>query len=124
MTLQRLNKTAPSTESLIRIYKGKVVLNGPASRLLGLSPDTLVSVCYDLGQYSARGVKRLYIGVAKANAYKLNRRVDTYAIHSSSLSRSLADTLEGYGTYRICPEDYTRDAEGNKYYNIFFKKYD
>ena len=38
--------------------------------------------------------------------------------------KDVAEALEGYGTYRICPEDFSRDIDGTKYYNIFFKKYD
>ena len=124
MTLQRINRTAPSSEALVRVYKGgKMVFNANASRLLELSPQAHIAICYDLESYSARGVKRLYIGTAR-NGHLVKPRRDTYFVCSTTLCRDVADALEGYGTYRICPEDFSRDADGIKYYNIFFKKYD
>lgn len=124
MTLQRLIKVAPVSEALIRVYRGKAVLNAQAARLLDITSEDLVAVCFDKEQYDARGVKRLYIGKASCNAYRLKRRVDTYTICSVPLCKSIADSLEGYGTYRICPEDSTQGLDGNMYYNIFLKKYD
>jgi hypothetical protein len=51
-------------------------------------------------------------------------RCDSYYFCSATTAKDVADALEGYGSYRICPEDFTRDTDGIKYYNIFFKKYD
>lgn len=124
MTLQRICKVAPNNEALLRVYKNKVVLNSSSARLLGLTPETLLAICYDNEQLVARGVKRLYIGKAKDNAYSLTKRGETYIINSTSLCRSIADALQGYGTYRVCPEDSTMGSDGNKYYNIFFRKYE
>lgn len=124
MTLQRLNRTAPSHEALLRLYDcGKMVFNAPAARLLELSPNALIAVCFDKDAYDARGVKRLYIGTSRTGHLVKPRR-DTYYVCSASLCKDVAEALEGYGTYRICPEDYSRDADGVKFYNIFFKKYD
>lgn len=124
MTLQRLNKTAPSHEALVRIYNsGKMVFNANASRLLELSPNDLISICFDKEAYDARGVKRLYVGKARAG-HMVKPRKDTFFVCSSSLCKDVAGALEGFGTYRLCPEDFSRDADGIKYYNIFFKKYD
>lgn len=123
MTLKSINRVAPSHEALLRIYKGKMVFNASASRLLELTSESLVSVCFDKDAYDARGVKRLYVGTARSG-HKVTKRSDTFFLCSASLSKDVADALEGYGTYRICPEDYSRDADGVKYYNIFFKKYD
>lgn len=124
MTLQRLTKTAPSSEALIRVYQGKAVLNKKAATLLDLHKDDLVLVCYDQEAYAAREVKRLYIGKTPSNGYKVKQRNDTFFVCSAVLCRSIASCLDGYGTYRICPEDFTRNIHENKYYNIFFKKYD
>ena len=124
MTLQRLNRTAPSHESLLHIYKGgKMVFNANASRLLELCPESFVSICFDKESYEARGVKRLYVGTAR-NGHLVKPRRDTFYVCSASLCKDVSEALEGYGTYRICPEDFTRDIDGTKYYNIFFKKYD
>lgn len=124
MTLQRINRTAPSHEALVHIYKGgKMVFNGNASRLLELSPDSYIAICFDKESFEARGVKRLYVGTSR-NGHKVKPRRDTHYLCCASLCNDVAEALEGYGTYRICPEDFTRDTDGIKYYNIFFKKYD
>jgi ferredoxin-NADP reductase len=124
MTLQRLNRTAPSHEALVRVYKsGKIVFNASAARLLELAPQALISVCFDKEAFDARGVKRLYVGTARTG-YRVKPRRETYYVCSTSLCKDVADALEGYGTYRLCQEDFSRDADGTKYYNIFFKKYD
>lgn len=123
MTLKTINRVAPSHEALLRVYQGKMVFNANASRLLELSPNDLVSVCFDKDAFDARGVKRLYVGKAR-QGHMVKPRRDTFYVCSASLSKDVAESLEGYGTYRICPEDYTRDADGIKFFNIFFKKYD
>lgn len=124
MTLQRINRAAPSHEALLRLYDcGKMVLNASAARLLELSPSSQIAVCFDRDAFDARGVKRLYIGVARSG-HQVKPRKDTYYVCCASLCKDVADSLEGYGTYRICPEDFSRDADGTRYYNIFFKKYD
>ena len=124
MTLQSINRTAPSHEALLRVYKGgKMVFNAPAARLLELAPSVSISICFDKESFDARGVKRLYVGTSKMG-HKVRPRRDTFYVCSASLCNDVADALEGYGTYRICPEDFSRDTDGTKYYNIFFKKYD
>lgn len=123
MTLQRINRTAPSHEALLHVYKGKLVFNANASRLLELCPESCVAICFDKESFEARGVKRLYVGTAR-NGHRVKPRCDAYYFCSASIAKDVADALEGYGSYRICPEDFTRDTDGIKYYNIFFKKYD
>lgn len=124
MTLQKLNRKAPSTESLLRVYNGgKLVFNAAAARLLELAPSSLISICFDKEAFDSRGVKRLYVGTARSG-YQVKPRRDTFYVCSASLCKDVAEALEGYGTYRICSEDFSRDADGTKYYNIFFKKYD
>lgn len=124
MALQRLNRKAPSTEALLRVYNGgKMVFNATASRLLELAPGVSVAICYDTDMLSARGVKRLYVGTSRSG-YQVKPRRDTFYVCSASLCKDVAESLEGYGTYRICPEDFSRDFDGTKYYNIFFRKYD
>lgn len=123
MTLTSIIRKAPSTEALVRVYKTQMVLNAPTARLLNLHPGEQVAVCVDKDA-QASGRTRLYIGKAESNAYRVKPRKSTYRICSSALCRSVADALEGYGTYRICPEDYETDARGVRFYNIFFRKYD
>ncbi len=123
MTLTRITKTLPHTEALIRVRKDKVTLNAAASRLLELTPEDMVIVYLDGDQMEA-GRKRLYIGKCNSCAYRLKPRGETFFICSAALSKSIADAYEGYGTYRICEEDFLNGMSGEKYYNIFFKKYD
>ena len=123
MTLKCLTKTLPRTEALLRVRKDKVTLNAAASRLLELTPKDMVIVYLDADQLEA-GRKGLYIGKCNSCAYRLKPRGETFYICSAALSKSIADAYEGYGTYRICKEDFLKNASGEKYYNIFFKKYD
>lgn len=125
MTLRKLTNAAPRQEALIHIYKsGKAVFNAAAARLMHMNPMTHVDVRYDADTFTAREIKRLYVGVTSGAAYTLKQRGNTYSICSNTLCRMMADALEGYGTYRICPEDYVLDSAEVKFYNIFFKKYD
>lgn len=123
MTLQILSRTPSSHEALVRIYEGKMVFTAAAAKLLELHPGSLVSIRYDKDAFDARGVKYLYVGTARLG-HAVKQRKNTYFICSADLCRDVADALQGYGTYRICPEDFSRDADGTKYYNIFFRKYD
>lgn len=123
MTLTRITKVAPRSEALIRVYRAQIILNAPASRLLGLIPGSSVNVYADKDAQMA-GRNRLYVGKTKGSGFAAIKRNATYRINSSDLCKSLAEALEGFGTYRICPEDYVLDVNGDRYYNIFFRKYD
>lgn len=123
MTLVQLTRQAPRSEALIRVYKNQVAINAAAARLLDLHNKDMVNVLVDKdAQASGRG-NRLYIGKAKSNAYQVLRRRSSFRICCTALARSIAEALEGTGTYRICPEDSETDFNGEVYYNIFFKKY-
>lgn len=123
MTLTSIIHQAPSTEAVIRVYKTQFTLNSHASRLLALRPGAQVMVCIDKDA-QASGRTRLYIGKVEKNAYRVKPRKSTYRVCSSALCKSIAEALDGYGTYRICPEDYVMNCYDEKFYNIFFKKYD
>ena len=123
MTLVQLNRQAPRSEALIRVYNNNIVINAAAARLLDLQHGDMVNVLKDKDAESAgRGI-RLYIGKAQRNAYRVKERRSTFRVFCTSMARSIAEALEGYGTYRVCPEDSATDAMGQKYYNIFFRKY-
>ena len=123
MTLVQLTKQAPRSEALIRVYKNQISLNAAAARLLNLSKGDMINVLVDAEAKAAGRGDRLYIGKAKGNAYAVASRGHSFRVCSAVLSRSIANALDGCGTYRICPEDSATNALGHIYYNIFFKKY-
>jgi hypothetical protein len=123
MTLVQLSRQAPRSEALVRVYKNQVVINAAAAALLCLQNNDLVSVVIDKDAQAAGRGNRLYIGKVKRNAYAVSKRRKSFRICCTPLAKSMAEALEGYGTYRICPEDSETDAMGQRYYNIFFRKY-
>lgn len=123
MTLVQLNKQAPRSETLVRVYETQVVINAATAELLGLRDNDLVNVVVDKDAQAAGRGNRLYIGKVRHNAYAVSRRRSSFRICCTALARSIAEALEGYGTYRVCPEDSETDAMGQRYYNIFFRKY-
>lgn len=123
MTLVQLTKQAPRSEALIRVYKNQVVINAAASRLLDLHDKDMVNVLIDKDAQAAGRGNRLYIGKVKSNAYQVLKRRSSYRICCTQLAKSIADALEGRGTYRVCPEDRETDYQGQTFYNIFFRKY-
>lgn len=117
--LVNLINDAPRTEPLLRIYKSYMTFNASAVKLLGLTDGDKVYI----GR-NARDCNNLYVGKAlMKQSYAVWRRDNTFILYSAPLSRTVAQWLEGTGTYRICPEDKMDDGFGNIFYNIFKKKY-
>ena len=117
--LVNLLNDAPRTEPLLRIYDTYMSFNAHAAALLGITDGDKVYIGRD-----ERLANNLYVGKARLKqSNALVRRGKTFLLHNSALTRKVADWLEGKGTYRICPEDKVDDGLGNKYYNIFKKKY-
>lgn len=116
--LNSLLDSAPRTEPLIRVYSQYITFNAPAAKLLGFKDDDVVSIMQD--------DRDGYVYVANCQAkqsYTLASRNNTYLVRNSLLSRKLAECLDGFGTYRISKDMIQTDLFGNKYYNIFKKKY-
>ena len=116
--MKDITPAAPSGEALIRVYNGKLSLNAEAKRLLQLDNDSRVAF-----RVSTSDDKRLYVAKKKYSAYKLIPHGHGYRIHSCSLCRSIAEKLQGYGTYRIEAENPSRDINGDVCYPVFFHKY-
>lgn len=110
--------SAPRTEPLIRLYPTYIIFNSPAAEMLGLKDCSSVAIQQD--------DRSGYIYVAGCNSFKqtygLRLRRNTYVLSNAPLCRKLADKLEGYGSYRLSQDDVI-DVMGNKFYNIFKKKY-
>lgn len=121
MTLQDLTKAVPSNEALIRVYKGQLSFNAAAGRLLRLGPGIKVAFQTDVTPGPA-GTKRIYVGRRSVMGYLVAPVGRTFRVRSSELCRTLADNLQGYGSYRIEEEDPVRDFRGDVYYRLFFKK--
>ncbi len=121
MMLQDLTRAVPSNEALVRVYKGQLSLNAAAGRLLRLGPGIKVAFQADVTAGPA-GTKRIYIGRRDTMAYLVYPVGHTFRVRNSELCRKLAESLQGYGTYRIEEEDPVRDFRGDTYYRLFFKK--
>lgn len=117
MTLTDLTKTPPSGQALLRVYPGQLTLNSAARELLGLTDDSQVAFRIDSHRY-------VYVGRKTHSAYKLAKVGKAYRVRSTALCKSLADVLQGYGTYRIENENPARDFSGDICYPVFFRKYD
>lgn len=114
-----LTNDAPRTEPLLRVYETYMTLNAAAVELLGLTDEDKVYIGRD-----ERRANNLYVGKARLkHSCVVNRRGHTFLLHNAELTRKVAEWLEGKGSYRICQEDKVEDGFGNKFYNIFKKKY-
>lgn len=121
--LHDITNAAPSCEALVRVYKsGKLTLNAAAKRLLDLQDDS--KVVFRIGDEGPKETRKVYVGKRSYSAFSLVKVGNTYRIHSTHLCRSLADALQGYGTYRIEAENCERDFSNNVYYQLFFKRYE
>lgn len=117
--LVNLTNDAPRTEPLLRIYANYMTFNAHAASLLGLKEGDKVYIGRE-----ERMANNLYVGRAQMKqSYAVAKRDNTFIVYSAPLARTVAGWLEGNGTYRICPEDKIEDVAGNKFYNIFKKKY-
>ena len=115
--LKPLLNSAPRTTPLIRVYVNYISFNEPAARLLELKKGDSVSIMAD--------DRSGYIYVANAvtkQSYALTCRNNTYKVSNRRLCRKLAESLEGFGSYKIIRED-NQEFMGNIYYNIFKRKY-
>ena len=96
-----------------------MVFNSHAAALLGLNDGDKIYVGRE-----ERLANNLYVGKANMKqSYAICRRGNTFMVYNAPLTRMVAGWLEGKGAYRICPEDKLEDSLGNKFYNIFKKKY-
>ncbi len=111
----------PSDECLIHIYRsGKLALTRKACSLLGLDDDSRIGFKID----SRPGRNLICIGTRGHLTYGVIRVGNHYRVRSTSLCRFLAESLQGYGTYRIESESPMLSLSGDKYYPIFFRKYE
>lgn len=116
----------PKTEATVKIYENEIVFSEAAVKLLRLNEaDPLVAFMIDRDAEMV-GRKRLYVAGAPdswpikyVSMAKGRRRL----VRCRSLSRKLAESLAGFGVYKVCGDDYYAD-NGIIWYNIFFRRYD
>ena len=116
--------TAPtSNDAVLRVYRNECHLNEKAADLLTLSSKyrrLRFTTCED-----SDGAK-VYVASTDENfpgTFIPRRRGRSFRIYSTALCEALARNLEGYGTYRICP-DVTKYCDNKIYYQIHLQKYD
>ncbi len=111
--MRDLTTIPPASETLLRVYAaGQITFSRSASSVMGIGPGTKVAF--------TTSNNRVYVTKRESLAYNVVKTGGSYRIRSKSLSKSLAETLNGYGVYRIEPENAERDSKGNVYYPIFF----
>lgn len=122
--LKSLIEGLPPQEAAIRIYRNAVCLNAPAARLLGFGEEGGYLAAVSDTDASCNGRVPVYVGVTGSShsGLKVTRRGKCVRVNSRALAGRLAEALDGYGTYRICPED-RREAGGTVYFNIFYRRY-
>lgn len=103
-------------EPMIQVFDTYCVLNAAAVQLLGL---TVTSHCVRL----MRDGCKLYIGHTNVvdSCPVMLRRNGTGRICSQFIARYIADTLQGRGTYRICPESYRLDITDRMFEILNYK---
>lgn len=121
MTLVDITTKVSRNEPLLRLYDKKICINAPASAVLGLQEGD--SLSFKVNERAEN--PHLFVGKEKEarRCYPVKRRANTFVVNDSHLARSLAERLQGVGTYRISKEDHV-EYNGVVYYNIFFRKYD
>lgn len=126
MELTPIMRTLDNAEPSMRIYPNYVSLNSAAVELLGIEDGQFIQIRLD-GIGNLMGRKRLFIGKAPngSMAFRVYTRKGRRSLTCSSrvLAHYLSESLEGFGLYRICPEDEV-ESSGSKWYGIFFKRYD
>lgn len=118
-----------TSDALLRIYPDKCTLSAAACRLLGISPNERtprVQFYRDLDERSSRTT--VYIGKSKDSSGYVatsRRRGSTRNIYGRSLAKSIAERLQGFGTYRIDPDTRVASPSGTPdRFEVFFRKYD
>lgn len=125
-TMITISRKPTNNDAIIRIYKSECHLNARAAALLQLNTERRsVRFTYDFDSHR-EGCTRLFVCGCEnedTRSYACRQHGKSFRISSTDLCTNLAGHLQGYGTYRICPE-VKATFEGKIYYEIFFKKYD
>lgn len=99
--MRELRNIMTASDARITILRGRIRLSSRACMILGIRPaEPYVTFHEDFG--------KIFIANAHSpSGYRttpLQRRAE---LNSAKLARILADSLNGYGIYRIMEEDYT-----------------
>lgn len=126
MNLSPIMRNLDPSEPSMRVFDNYVTINSAAAGLLGVQADGYVQFRFDKVS-SMGGRVRLFIGRADngSMAFRMTGRKGRTALYCYSrvLAHYLSESLEGFGHYRICPEDKAEGVEGD-WFGIFHKRYD
>ena len=118
--LNDITTAAPNGGAFVKVYRDMLLLNAGAVSLLGINdPDFVAIKTTNEGPTG----KRLWIGKSSIG-YAMHRVGRRFRVNSKLLCTKMSEMLQGYGTYRIEPDNSVRDYSGNIYYSIFFRRYD
>lgn len=118
-----VSKVLPSAP-LIKVYTHYCILNRKAMKLLGITENAPYVRVTRIAEEHRKD--RLYIGhTAEVTQFEVVLYDDHLSgrINSTHLAREISECLQGIGVYKICPDYFQLDIEGDKYYEIFFKNY-
>lgn len=124
-TMINISRKPTNNDALIRIYKSECHLNAKAATLLHLNDERrAVRFSYDYDSHRDGNKSTFICGCENeaTRSYICRKHGRSFRLSSTDLCTILADRLQGYGVYRICPE-VNATFEGRIYYEIFFKKY-
>lgn len=118
--LNDITTAAPNGGAFVKVYRDRLLLNAGAVSLLCIDDADFVAIkTTDEGPTG----KRIWIGKSGVG-YALHRVGRRFRLNSTLLCAKMSELLQGYGTYRIEPDNSVRDYSGNIYYSIFFRRYD
>lgn len=118
-----LLRAVTADDAQIHIYKYSVILNEKACRLLCVLPGDRL---FFFVRAECAGVPVIFVRrTSESTGFTVKKRKNRKAgfINSAPLCATLASALQGFGTYRICPESSVVTEDGRAY-EIFFRKYD
>ena len=111
-----------ASDPLLYLYADRCVLNDAARRLLGAdTPEGFLRFVNNLDARSEMERRCVFVG-QDTSGYKYTRYRKSLVVNSRRLCSLLSLRLEGYGTYRVCPDSSIEDAD-KVFYEIFFRKY-
>ena len=113
MNLSPIMRNLDPSEPSMRVFDNYVTINSAAAGLLGVQADGYVQFRFD---------KVSDLLTLKVHQTGRIGRTALYC-YSRVLAHYLSESLEGFGHYRICPEDKAEGVEGD-WFGIFHKRYD
>lgn len=114
--MKELRNIRTAADARLTVLRDRIRLSARACHLLGIRPtEPYIMFHEDNG--------KVYISNAhSAQGYRTTPYQHRVVVNSTSLSRTLAELLDGYGIYKILEDEYTFD-KGTSCYRISNEKY-